>query len=658
MRFGVLLILLLVGALFISILATTNVYTGTNTHSSLLPSCGGVGKMISTTTRNTRTVFSSSRTTASTMGIAVIVGDVFGRATAGMSHVCFARPPIVLASALPPSVASLRTRLYNANVSNSILINKSFLHSSLVSLVAFDGKLYRGGSQQRKKSSGTQNDEVDGDVASDGCDTSNIDNNNKKKKNPLSSFLRTQSKISKAVRQGASATFSFVGFVISSTVTLTTDERSFRARFVEPVQALKHYFKTSGVDDELSRSFNRRFGVTLCLLGRVNMYRAAEEEKQAKKKKTKRGFGFAASNLFPWVSSSASSKINSSFLEEARRYMRYTTAVYGQTMINAAEVDVRGRLDGKIGRVTKGSISTHIQVPEEDIVLLDVSTLAGSSHHLRHMVVLDHEHKKVVLSIRGTFSLEEIVVDVTGFSREFCGGEAHSEIANMAERVWAVAGPKIRQVLKQNPGYEFIVTGHSLGAGAACLLRILVENKKLLPRKQPIRCFAFASQPVYTPLEFVPKTVQSTTNFVHENDFIPFLSMEKVRKLLTTLRAVDRYALKHMSRKQKTSLILGVSPPPKELIASVLEAEGKRLVPKKGAPNLYIPAATTVLLKENLDEMGEHSDGSYRCEQMNSREMSQREIRVFPDMLVDHFPSRYEHAFDHLQTHDSEDEDG
>ena len=338
--------------------------------------------------------------------------------------------------------------------------------------------------------------------------------------------------------------------------------------------------------------------------------------------------------------------------------MRYATAVYGQAMINAAEVDARGRLDGKVGRVTKGTISTHIQVPEEDIVLLDVSTLAGNSHHLRHMVVVDHEHKKVVLSIRGTFSLEEIVLDAAAFSREFCGGEAHSEMANMAERVWTVAGPKIRQVLKENPGYEFILTGHSLGAGAACLLTILVQNTKLLPREQEIRCFAYASPPVYTPLEFVPKTVQSTTNFVHENDVIPFLSIQKVRKLLMSLQSVDTYARKHMSGKQITRLILGASPPPKELIASVLEAEGTRLVPKKGAPTLYIPAENVVLLKENLDEMGEHRDGSYRYELTNGRELSQREIRVFPDMLVDHFPSRYEHAFDHLQKHDNEDEEG
>ena len=194
--------------------------------------------------------------------------------------------------------------------------------------------------------------------------------------------------------------------------------------------------------------------------------------------------------------------------------MKYATAVYGQAMMNAAQVDARGSVDVNVGRVSEESISDHISVPVDGIKLLDVSTLEGDSSHLRHMVVVDHENEKVVLSIRGTFSLEEIVVDVAADSREFCGGEAHSGMATMAERVWAAAGPTVKTELQANPGYEFILTGHSLGAGAACLVTILVQTKRFLSNDQKIRCFAYASPPVYTPLEFVPKSVEATTNFV------------------------------------------------------------------------------------------------------------------------------------------------
>jgi hypothetical protein len=104
-----------------------------------------------------------------------------------------------------------------------------------------------------------------------------------------------------------------------------------------------------------------------------------------------------------------------------------------------------------------------------------------------------------------------------------------------------------------------------------------------------------------------------------------------------------------MSKKERYKVVLGASEPPKDLIASVLEAEGKRLVPKEGAPTLYTPAQHTVWLKESSNGNNESSGAIYRYDLSNAREMAQREIRVYPDMFVDHFPARYEYAFDHLE---------
>ena len=126
------------------------------------------------------------------------------------------------------------------------------------------------------------------------------------------------------------------------------------------------------------------------------------------------------------------------------------------------------------------------------------------SNHLRHFVAVDHENEKVVLAIRGTFSLSEMVVNIAGFSREcirllvlcadcqyqvahsvvfivgpFCNGEAHSEMAKAAEHVWEVAGATVLRMLEENPGYELIITGHSLGSAVASLLNIfLYQNER------------------------------------------------------------------------------------------------------------------------------------------------------------------------------------
>lgn len=334
-------------------------------------------------------------------------------------------------------------------------------------------------------------------------------------------------------------------------------------------------------------------------------------------------------------------------------------------MIHAAEVDARGNFPSTIAfsAASKEAISQHISVPVEDIVVMDVD-YDGDGEHLRHMVVVDHKHQKVVLSIRGTFSLGKIIIDAAAFSREFCGGEAHSEMATMAERVWAKAGPTVQSMLDANDKYELILTGHSLGAGAACLLMILLETKNLLPKNQKKRCFAYASPPVYTPLEFVPQTVKSTTNFVHQNDAIPFLSVHTVRQLFQQIRAVSEVSQDEMTRRERYKVLLGLQPPPPELIASVLEAAGTVMSPRKGAPILLVPAEKIFWLKQQEQQQEEQptedqgtgdevkSDGEardYEFEVFRPKDLKRVGIRVNPDMLLDHFPPRYEHAFDHLK---------
>jgi hypothetical protein len=175
------------------------------------------------------------------------------------------------------------------------------------------------------------------------------------------------------------------------------------------------------------------------------------------------------------------------------------------------------------------------------------------------------------------------------------------------------------------------------------LLTILVETKKLLPKQQKMRCFAYATPPVFTPLEFIPKAVQATTCFIHQSDVVPFLSVNSVRRLLRELSAVDDESQANMSRRERYKVILGMRPPPKELVASVLEADGRPIKPRAGAPALLIPAENIVWLKQ--DRAGD--EGHYHSEVVTPVDVMRQGIRVNPEMFTDHFPARYEHAFDH-----------
>ena len=87
-------------------------------------------------------------------------------------------------------------------------------------------------------------------------------------------------------------------------------------------------------------------------------------------------------------------------------------------MIRAVEAEVHGTLDNRISSLVTSRIAEHVRLPEEDIVLLDIDYYGASLNHLRHYVALDHSNEQIILSIRGTFSLAEVFVDVAGFSRK------------------------------------------------------------------------------------------------------------------------------------------------------------------------------------------------------------------------------------------------
>ena len=81
--------------------------------------------------------------------------------------------------------------------------------------------------------------------------------------------------------------------------------------------------------------------------------------------------------------------------------------------------------DRKAFSSTDGTMNwSSLQQAEEDLVLLDID-FDGNDEHLRHFVAVDHAHQEIVLSLRGTFSVAEIVVDAAAFAIPFGGGQAH-----------------------------------------------------------------------------------------------------------------------------------------------------------------------------------------------------------------------------------------
>ncbi|GAX23143.1 hypothetical protein FisN_33Lh035 [Fistulifera solaris] len=441
---------------------------------------------------------------------------------------------------------------------------------------------------------------------------------------------RLQRSIEEGWRRGVADVFSVAGFLSSSLTNLWSDRSQFE-RLQPTIQAFRDYLKTTEIDMEITKALSLRLLGNILALREIQQYLTVGDRRDEALKQ------------------SASKNIPTE--EESYRFMKYATAAYGNSMIRSVQIGIDGRFDSRANSMTRTLVSDHVGVPEEDIVSLDLDH-DTDGYHLRHFVAVDHINKQVVLAIRGTFSFSEIVVDVAAQSRPFCGGEAHAEMANMAERVWEAARETVMKVLRSNENYELVLTGHSLGAGTACLLHILChqEERKLVEGRN-VRCFAYATPPVFSPLEFVPKSaLNSCTGYIYDRDVVPFLSVDSVRHLLASLSAVGNQRPKLW---QKFRVLARQSDPDEKLVKLVQEAKTKRLPPKAGAPVLEIPASN-VLWIQRTDDSNDFDDDkiSYNAKVCDPRKLSKMGIFIDGNMLQDHTPSRYEHALHFLEVRD------
>ncbi|KAH9813609.1 lipase class 3 [Melampsora americana] len=181
----------------------------------------------------------------------------------------------------------------------------------------------------------------------------------------------------------------------------------------------------------------------------------------------------------------------------------------------------------------------------------------------RYFILTDHAQKKVILCLRGTFSIDDLATDLTceyqtfdpkhywdvpypstSDSKEEKVFKIHSGFAEVAQMIGnsktGALTKSLFKVLRDLPGYKLDLVGHSLGAGVASILALMWADPRLgtttskggLPLGVPVKVYGIAP-PCSVSAQLSSLSREMIKSFVYSTDAVSRLSLGHILDLKT-----------------------------------------------------------------------------------------------------------------------------
>jgi len=143
-------------------------------------------------------------------------------------------------------------------------------------------------------------------------------------------------------------------------------------------------------------------------------------------------------------------------------------------------------------------------------------------------VVMDYSFKTVVVTIRGTANVEDVLTDVHAESAPFHVGHAHRGILCSAQYLDRELRDFVKNISRSHEDWEIVITGHSLGGAVATVLAIIWHNDRSIGSK--VRAISFAAAACLSkPL--AEDCVGFVTSVIYADDLVSRLSLRSVENL-------------------------------------------------------------------------------------------------------------------------------
>ncbi|RGB43764.1 hypothetical protein C1646_809034 [Rhizophagus diaphanus] len=329
-------------------------------------------------------------------------------------------------------------------------------------------------------------------------------------------------------------------------------------------------------------------------------------------------------------------------IQTAQKYLKYSMASYGSFLFhwfgyghNMAPLNaIRINSDRK-------AVQEFFSLEKDDIICWEYGQKAVSVPN--YMVIHDPETNSIIISIRGTMNVTDVITDALAHYEPWNGGFVHRGVLRSAQYLVNHSLDDIREAVKKFKSNAIQIIGHSLGAAVSSVVTLLLRDKckDLIEQGIDIHAWNFATAPCCS-LELAcrAETESCIDNFVNENDVIPRLSygnlmdFKELVKFAASELKNEKY--KKLSSKDKLAKIL-----------TSIDDYRTALKTNSSAQKLYIPGTIYFLYKGFHRSHIKSSIAFYTkdivCEK--SRPELFTDISLRKNWLFHHFPDRYDKKF-------------
>ncbi|XP_040214388.1 diacylglycerol lipase-beta [Rana temporaria] len=360
-------------------------------------------------------------------------------------------------------------------------------------------------------------------------------------------------------------------------------------------------------------------------------------------------------------------------LDKAAHYMQFAAAAYGWPLYvysrpftglcklcgeccqnRSAQHDIVG---GDDLNCHFGSILQTTKLQYRDFIHI---SFHNRIYEIPFFVALDHKTEAILVAVRGTLSLES--AECENLQTEGVEGDcfSHKGICQAASYIYRrlINDGILNQAFTIAPEYKLVIVGHSLGAGAASILAIMLRSS--FPT---LKCYAFSPPGGLLSKALAEYSQSFIISIILGKDFVPRLSLPNMEDLKNRiLRMVVN------CNRPKYQILLrgcwyelfGGDPDnfPTELdgrnlasLSQPLLAEQSFLVQKSSSyntltdgspldsprhPLLYLPGKIIHITEESRSGWLCFSDVKYSARW--SKETSFSSIYISPRMITDHMP--------------------